>query len=66
MPSGVVTTKTKPKTNQKNLTLNLTLKKFRVRARVSVSFRDSFSWFSVYSAGQKYHWLIFLVILVVT
>ena len=29
---------------------------------VRVSFRF---WLSVYSAGQKYHWFIFLVILVV-
>ena len=41
-------------------TLNLTLKKTKVRVRVRFRF-----WLSVYSVGQKYRWLSFLVIPVV-
>ena len=59
LPSRVQSTKTKPKINQRT-TVTLTPAFLRVRIRFRVSFRVSFRfWLSVYSAGQKYCWLIF-------
>ena len=48
------------KTTNRQLTLKET--KFGVRVKARVSFRF---WPSVYFAGQKYRWLIFLVVSVV-
>ena len=57
LPSGVQSTKTKPKINQRT---TVTLTPAFLRVRIRFSFRVSFRfWLSVYSAGQKYCWLIF-------